>query len=141
MALEKCRASSYFGAGHNVDSVGDSELDRRTTQKKLTKLSLISVSVSSRMRAAIAAAFAAYAAASFGSAVSVVSGGIISISSSWFGFNPGDNVVRNKSPWLDETFLASSASLQASSTRFPSGTAANYWSPYLLLAPSKLASG
>ena len=68
----------------------------------------------------------AAAAAAVVSATALLRGPSTSISPSWFGFNPGDDIAKS-GPWTDAAFLRASSSLNASSTRFPSGTAANYW--------------
>lgn len=73
-----------------------------------------------------AAAVLILAAVANAESVSVRVGASTSISRSWFGFNPGDDIAKS-GPWKDAAFNAAAASLHASSTRFPSGTAANYW--------------
>jgi hypothetical protein len=60
------------------------------------------------------------------SALQLLRGPSAAISPTWFGFNPGDDIAKS-GPWTDAAFLAAASSLNASSTRFPSGTAANYW--------------
>lgn len=49
------------------------------------------------------------------------------LSPSWWGYNPGDHAAVN-GPWTDPAFNAAVASLSPGSIRYPSGTAANYWS-------------
>ena len=50
----------------------------------------------------------------------------LNISPSFFGYNLGA-VAANRGPWHDVTFNAAVVALHASSLRFPSGSAGNYW--------------
>jgi hypothetical protein len=78
------------------------------------------------LAAAALLTLAAAAARAEPASVSVRVGAATAISSSWFGFNPGDDIAKS-GPWHDAAFTAAAVSLRASSTRYPSGTAANYW--------------
>ena len=80
--------------------------------------------VAMMMRAIVIAT--AHAAIVWGAPVRFSSGNPVQISPSWFGLNPGDDIAKS-GPWSDAAFNKAAASLSASSTRFPSGTAANYW--------------
>jgi hypothetical protein len=53
-------------------------------------------------------------------------GGGLKISPSFFGYNLGA-VSANRGPWHDAEFNAAVVALRASSLRFPSGSAGNYW--------------
>jgi hypothetical protein len=49
------------------------------------------------------------------------------LSPAWFGYNPGDHAATT-GPWTDPAFNSAVAALRPGNLRYPSGTAANYWS-------------